>query len=469
MFSLFKKSRSILGMNARNLHYIRPNNFKKARIIADNKLLCKKTLKKGNLPTPKLIATIRTHDELEHFSWENLPSTFALKPNRGFGGGGIVVVYGKSKKETSTWIKADGSKIGIQDLKEHIQNILEGSFSLSGTPDVAFFEERMRISKTFKPYAFKGIPDIRLIIYNNVPIMAMLRLPTKESGGKANLQQGAVGVGIDMASGITTTAICGKKATPIDYVPGTRLFLSGIKIPYWNDILHFAIEAQKISGLGFLGADIAIDRENGPIFLELNARPGLQIQVANQSGLKERLTRVEGLKIKNTAHGVRVGKNLFGGEIEESLEEISGKKVIGTTETIKLINQNGKELEVKAKIDTGAFSTSLDSSLAKKLGYTKILERFDALDQSQYEITRGKLADIKKDILQKFGEDSIFLKDIVLIHSASGSTLRPIIELSFVMDNTLVTSRVNVVDRSSLQYPILIGRKDLKKFLIEIK
>ena len=299
--------------------------------------------------------------------------------------------------------------------------------------------------------------------------MAMLRLPTKESGGKANLQQGAVGVGIDMASGITTTAIYGKKATPIDYVPGTRLFLSGIKIPYWNDILHFAIEAQKISGLGFLGADIAIDRENGPIFLELNARPGLQIQVANQSGLKERLTRVEGLKIKNTAHGVRVGKNLFGGEIEESLEEISGKKVIGTTETIKLISQSNKELEVKAKIDTGAFSTSLDSSLAKKLGYGKILERFDALDQSQYEITRGKLADIKKDILQKFGEDSSLLKDIVLIHSASGSTLRPIIELNFVMDNTLVTSRVNVVDRSNLQYPILIGRKDLKKFLIEIK
>jgi hypothetical protein len=178
---------------------------------------------------------------------------------------------------------------------------------------------------------------------------------------------------------------------------------------------------------------------------------------------------VEGLKIKNTAHGVRVGKNLFGGEIEESLEEISGKKVIGTTETIKLISQSNKELEVKAKIDTGAFSTSLDSSLAKKLGYGKILERFDALDQSQYEITRGKLADIKKDILQKFGEDSSLLKDIVLIHSASGSTLRPIIELNFVMDNTLVTSRVNVVDRSNLQYPILIGRKDLKKFLIEIK
>jgi len=40
--------------------------------------------------------------------------------------------------------------------------------------------------------------------------MAMLRLPTKESGGKANLQQGAIGLGIDMASGVTTSAVQGR-------------------------------------------------------------------------------------------------------------------------------------------------------------------------------------------------------------------------------------------------------------------
>lgn len=469
MASFFSKSRSILGMNARNLRYLRPNNLRRARITADDKLLSKRVLKKGNLPVPKLLASIRSHEELERFDWESLPPTFALKPNRGFGGGGIVVVYAKSKKDPFLWIKADGSKVGIADFKDHIRNILDGTFSLSGTPDVAFFEERLKLSKTFKPYAFKGIPDIRIIVYNRVPIMAMLRIPTRESGGKANLHQGAIGVGLDMAKGITTTAIWGKRARLIETLPGSRLALSGIRIPFWQDILRLAVEAQEVSGLGFLGADIAVDRERGPVFLELNARPGLQIQVANQSGLKERLNRVEGLKIKSVAHGIRVGKNLFGGEVEESLEEISGRKVIGTNETIKLIGKKGQEIQVKAKIDTGAYSTSIDEKLAKRLGYGETIEHFDAIDQSQYTITRGKLTEIRDDIVRRYGDSLPSLDDVALVHSASGSTLRPMIQIEFIMDNARVISKANIVDRAGMQYPVLIGRRDLKKFLIEVK
>ena len=171
--------------------------------------------------------------------------------------------------------------------------------------------------------------------------MAMLRIPTKESDGKANLQQGAIGVGIDMATGITTTAIQGKNKF-IEKVPGTRLSLSGIKIPYWKDILTLAVKAQEVSGLGFLGADIAIDKEYGPVFLELNARPGLSIQLANLAGLKRRLERVTELKIKTIEKGVRVGMDLFGGEIEEEVEEISGRKVIGTMEKVRLIGKEWK-------------------------------------------------------------------------------------------------------------------------------
>lgn len=469
MFSFFKKGRSVLGMNARNLHYIRPYNFRRARMIADNKLLSKKLLKKGGLPVPKLLAVIRTHEELEHFDWETLPVTFALKPNRGFGGGGIVVVYAKSKKEELTWIKADGSKIHVRDLIDHIRNILDGSFSLSGTPDTAFFEERMQLTKTFKPYTFKGIPDIRLVIFNSVPVMAMLRLPTRESGGKANLQQGALGIGIDLSSGVTTTAVYGKKSRFIEHLPGSRLSLSGIRIPYWNDILHLATEAQKISGLGFLGADIAIDREHGPVFLELNARPGLQIQVANRSGLKERLERVTGLKIKNTDHGIRVGKNLFGGEIEESLEEISGRKIIGTIETIKLIGINGKEIEVKAKIDTGAYSTSIDIELAKKLGFEETLEKFSQITQDEAEeVKRGEGIKIEKAFLEKHQKNIPFLENVSFVFSASGSSLRPIVNISFIMDKETVLSKANLIDRSNLQYQVLIGRKDLKRFLIQV-
>ncbi len=78
-----KNSRKILGMNARNLHYIRPYNKKRAKRIADEKLLSKRILKKGKIPVPKLIAKIRSVEELNKFDWSSLPSSFALKPNRG--------------------------------------------------------------------------------------------------------------------------------------------------------------------------------------------------------------------------------------------------------------------------------------------------------------------------------------------------------------------------------------------------
>ncbi|PIX91040.1 MAG: alpha-L-glutamate ligase-like protein, partial [Candidatus Moranbacteria bacterium CG_4_10_14_3_um_filter_44_15] len=263
MISFLKSSRKILGMNARNLQFIRPNNLRRARRLADDKLFSKRVLKKAELPVPNVIAKIKSFEELENFDWGALPDSWVLKPNRGFGGEGILVVYGKKKpaRDASrlgrdaggslpdTWIKADSSLVTIEDIKTHVQNILDGSFSLAGVPDIAFFEERLKLLKLFKPYSFKGVPDIRIIVYNKVPVMAMLRLPTRESDGKANLQQGAIGVGIDLATGVTTTAVQGKNKV-IEYLPGTRLLLSGIKIPYWKDILALAVRAQEISKLG---------------------------------------------------------------------------------------------------------------------------------------------------------------------------------------------------------------------------
>ena len=288
--AFIKAGKKILGMNSRNLEFIRPHNLRRAKRLADDKLLSKKILKRNEIAVPKLIAKIKNYQNLEDFNWQSLPESFALKPNRGFGGEGILIVYAKKKNRDDAWIKADRSLITIDDLKNHIRNILDGSFSLSGAPDVAFFEERLQLLKLFKPYSYKGIPDIRVIVFNKVPVMAMLRLPTKDSGGKANLQQGAIGVGIDMATGTTTSAIQGKNKF-IEKIPETRMVISGIKIPHWKDILSLAVKTQEISNLGFLGVDIAIDKEQGPVVLELNARPGLSIQLANLSGLKRRLER----------------------------------------------------------------------------------------------------------------------------------------------------------------------------------
>jgi alpha-L-glutamate ligase-like protein len=479
IFEFFKKGNELLGMNSRNLEYIRPYNLSRAKKIADDKLKSKELLKKNNITVPRLLAKISTRDQLDSFDWQKLPESFALKPTRGFGGEGIVVVYGKKKlprkyftlteadeEPTDVWIKADGSLLTIEDLKTHIRNILDGSFSLSGTPDVAFFEERLQLLKFFKPYSYKGIPDIRVIVFNKVPLMAMLRLPTKASGGKANLQQGAIGVGIDITTGTTTTAII-KKNKVIEYIPGTRLLLSGLKIPYWNDILKLAVSSQEVSGLGFLGADIAIDKINGPTIIELNARPGLSIQIANMAGLKERLKKAQGIKIKTVEKGVRVGKDLFGGEIEEELEEISGRKVIGTVEKVKLIGKDGKELEVEAKIDTGAYSTSIDTELAKKLGLENLLNYFSTLDLPQ-DFNRENIKQIEENLRKKYVGQHPDLADITAVYSSHGVSLRPKVSIKIILDNTEIYTQVNIAERQDLKRDILIGRKNLGKFLIDV-
>jgi alpha-L-glutamate ligase-like protein len=467
MLSWYAHSRTLLGMNARNLDYVRRYNHAQGRRFADQKLKCKVALKKNGLPVSKLVAKINSSESLENFDWQMLPSSFALKPNRGFGGEGIVVVYAKKKGRDDAWVKADGSLITIADLKNHVQNILDGTFSLSNKPDIAFFEERLKLLKLFKPYTWKGIPDIRVIVFNRVPVMAMLRLPTQDSGGKANLHQGAIGVGIDMANGTTTSAIVGKGRI-IEYAPKTRLLLSGIKIPRWKEILTMAVKAQEVSGLGFLGADIAIDRDAGPVILELNARPGLSIQLANMAGLKERLERVKGVKIKSVDHGVRVGMNLFGGEIEENIEGLSGKRVIGSVEKVRFIGKDGKEIEIEAKIDTGADSSAIDRALAEELGFGEALQYFDTInpvlpeDQETGEKLRESLkrAHLRQDIPD--------LKDIVFVYASNGVSMRPKIGLTLVMDGQEISASPTVVDRSSLQYRAIIGRRNLGMFLVDV-
>ncbi|MFO7806952.1 MAG: sugar-transfer associated ATP-grasp domain-containing protein [Candidatus Moraniibacteriota bacterium] len=455
-------------MNSRNLRFIRPNNLRASKKLADDKLKSKVTLKKNNIPVPKLIAKIKSRQELEDFDFSTLPKSFVLKPNLGLGGEGILVVYGKKRGTENVWVKADRSPVTEEDLKNQIRNILDGSFSRINTPDFAFFEERVKLPKVFKPYSYKGVPDIRVIVYNNVPVMAMLRLATKESGGKANLQLGGIGCGIDMATGTTTSAVQGKSRS-LEYLPGTRLALSGIKIPYWDKILKLAIEAQKSSGLGFLGADVTIDREQeSPVFLELNARPGLSIQIANQEGLLGRLNRVEGLKVKSTKHGIKLAKNLFGGEIEEEMEELSGKKVIGTVEKVKLIDKNNKEIEVDAKIDTGAYSTSIDSELAVKLGFGEVLEKFKEIDKPEH-FSRENVKNVEEELRKKYLSKIEGLADISAVYSSSGVTIRPKVTVQLVMDEEKIASVANLVERSEMKYPVLIGRKDLKKFLIEVR
>lgn len=452
----FENNRNILGINDRNVSFEYLNAGK--RRIADDKLLTKKILKKANLPTPELFAVIKTKKDIENFDFETLPDSFVLKPSKGLKGAGINIYYRRDKR--GRWSLSDGRKHSVSDIKSHIYNILDGQFSLGIKPEpcAAFFEERVVMHKSFSRYSRRGIPDIRVIVYNNVPTMAMLRLPTDESDGKANISLGGIGVGIDMTRGVTTHAI--KNGLSIETIPNKNLRISGIKIPYWNKILLMAAKCQEITGLGYLGVDIIIDREKGPMIVELNSRPGLGIQAANQAGLKERLQRVRKLKLVTPERGVRIAKDLFGGEIDEEIESISGREIIGLSEEVLVFSKNRKKITVQAKIDTGADSSSIDKNLAIELGFADAIKYFESVKRKYHG----------KNINRMYANGELSHEKIVQINaisSANGKEFRIKVKIPAKINDKEFIISANIANRSNLKFPMILGRKDLSNFLID--
>jgi hypothetical protein len=329
------------------------------------------------------------------------------------------------------WITTQKKTVNIPDLKLHVEDILEGAFSLGNTYDRAFIEEYVARHKAFKKYSFRGTPDIRVIVFNKVPVMAMLRLPTRESGGRANLHQGAIAIGIDLATGITTKAYWHGKY--IHQKPGTKRKLHGIKIPNWTKILELAVECQEATSLGYLGVDIVLHPEKGPLVLEVNSQPGLSIQLANGSGLRKRLERVEDLTVRDAEHGVKIAKALFMSSFADRVKAEEGIKIIPALSEIIIKTKDKKKKKVMAKLDTGAWRTSINKRLAEELG----------------------LLDINNILWTK------------KFKSALGEEERPIVSLTFKLAGRRITTPASVAKRGALKYPVIIGRKNLKGFLIE--
>jgi len=464
-------------MNERNLSFVRPYNKKNATKLADNKLATKELLAKTGIPTPKLYGVIRSVKDWGEFDGKKLPANFVIKPNRGFGGEGILILRRSVKKEKflklplgkREWVTGGGDILTYDQLQSHILDILDGSFSLQGLSDTAFIERRLTTHPIFKGYTKKGIPDIRIIVFNKVPVMAMLRLPTERSRGRANIAQGALGVGLDIDSGLTTTAMMKiPRRRMIERHPDTGQELAGLEIPDWDRILEMSIEVQIASGLGFLGVDIAIDKRHGPEILELNARSGLDIQVANLEGLAARLKRVKGLKVKSVERGVRIAKDLFGGDVERRVEEVSKREVIGSVEKVQFLDKEGqKKAEALAKIDTGADSTSIDQSLARKLGYGDILDLMETYELDP-NLTDREAEREARNLADKLGQKDKRIVKVTYVRSAHGLTLRPYIKLRFNLSGIKIYSRVNITERGLLKYKMIVGKRDLKKFLVDI-
>jgi alpha-L-glutamate ligase-like protein len=291
VFKVFNalRKKGVLSINQRNSDFVLKYNAREFYPLVDDKLQTKKLALRAGIAVPKLYAQIETEHQIKKIDAILEPfNDFVIKPAHGSGGDGILVITGKVNNR---YRQINGKLMTSQELSYHLSRLLSGAYSLGGHHDFAIIEQRVVIDPIFNAISYQGVPDVRVITLMGYPVMSMLRLPTRASGGKANLHQGAIGAGIDIHSGLTRHAVIQNEIT--DHHPDTLNPTSNVLVPYWDKILEISASCYEMTGMGYLGVDIVIDANEGPLMLELNARPGLNIQIANQEGLLNRLRQVE--------------------------------------------------------------------------------------------------------------------------------------------------------------------------------
>lgn len=296
------KAQGVLGMNARNYKIIAKNNNRRQYPLVDDKVQTKTLAAKAGINTPHLIGVIEYQHQVKDLTHivKDWPQ-FVIKPAHGSGGKGVLVV---KHWDDDCFVTASEKVLTFKDVYQHISNTLSGLFSLGGQYDVAVIEEMVNFSDIFKDFSYQGVPDVRIIVYKGYPAMSMMRLATAESGGRANLHQGAVGVGLDICTGKTLNAVMHNK--PVSEHPDTHAELKKLQVPHWREHLIIGAKSYEMTGLGYLGADIVLDKNKGPMMLELNARPGLAIQIANGRGLMDVIKKIDKTYPKNLTPEERV-------------------------------------------------------------------------------------------------------------------------------------------------------------------
>jgi alpha-L-glutamate ligase-like protein len=279
----------ILGINGRNGEFILPNNPRARYPRVDEKHRTKQICQERRIPVPETYALIERHGDV--FKFLELiegREDFVIKPAAGSAGRGITVV---ARHDGEQFFTSSGDRYLLADMTYHLAAILSGLYSLAGQPDFAIVEQRIMPHAIFENVTVSGTPDIRVVLYRCVPVMAMVRLPTRASRGRANLHQGAAGAGVDLRSGLTFGGVCMDRA--VTHHPDTGQAIAGLEIPFWNDLLAAAMKLADGLELGYIGVDFVVDAAVGPVVLEANARPGLNIQVANRRGLRPRLAYLD--------------------------------------------------------------------------------------------------------------------------------------------------------------------------------
>ncbi|MBW7955998.1 alpha-L-glutamate ligase-like protein [Patescibacteria group bacterium] len=421
------KASDILGMNARNQMFTSQNSSR-AKRFGTSKYATKVLLENKGIPTARVFGILGTKEDINDFPWETMEKNFVIKPSNGNAGKGILI-FKRQDTDQQHWIDTLGHRISRDEIILHCFDILEGQYSTYGATPHVIVEERVPIHSKLLKYSYKGTPDIRVIVFNHVPVMAMLRLPTPESEGRANLHQGALGVGIDMFSGVTTFAITGK-GDPISTLPDGKKKVNGIKIPSWTTLLNVAVTAADAAGLTFCGVDLFIHEEKGPLVVELNANPGLSIQLANHAGLLRRLERVTDLNVLNPEHGVKIGQSLFAENFSDKIKAEDGLTIVKPFEEIIVFGEQKLKQETTALMNTGRFRSAISIDLAKELGLIEV----DDLLWFQQEKEEGRV---------------------------------PVVEVTYKLkDRKYTTAMVVTRKLNKTKHQIEIGRHDLTGLLV---
>lgn len=442
----FLHTRGVLGLNARNLLYVKPFNPKKAVAFADDKLKTKAFLSARGIPTAKVYGRIDSRRQLASFDFNTLPDECVLKPNFGYGGEGIIILRGR---RNGLFLEQGKAPIPRTQLRDHIEDIIDGKFSVNGRTDSAFFERILEADECFASLRPAGLPDIRIIVFNLVPVMAMLRIPTAESNGKANVHLGGIGIGIDLAKGETTY---GAQYNNILSVLPHGVPVAGMHIPQWEKLLLIASRIQYMTNIGYLAVDLTIDKETGPVLLEVNARAGLMVQVANLAPLRSRLERVGGLDVPSPEKGVLLAQELFGRKAtERKSTALDQKTIIGLNEVIH-ITGDGIELEEPAQIcpeqEVTTFSRELIDVLLKK----KLAERVPSRVQSfrvKFTIGGKKLQTIVRSEQHEGVRVRIGSRDLpeFLIDPSKKTGGRKVMQGRLRIDFRLLDSQLAAIDR----------------------
>jgi alpha-L-glutamate ligase-like protein len=286
------RDKGVLGLNERNANVIQRLNERRFYPLVDDKLRTKRLALAAGIAVPELYGVIGSQHQVRQLAGiVGEHRDFVIKPAQGTGGDGILVVTGRSAARKRMYQLADGDLISDNGIRHHVSNIISGQYSFVGTRDHAMIEYRVETDPFFAGVAFQGVPDVRVLVYRGYPVMAMVRLPTRRSRGKANLHQGAVGAGVDLATGRTLSGVLDNDI--VYEHPDTGEPIGDLAMPHWDHFLALATRCYALTGLGYIGVDIVLDRSRGPLILELNARPGLNIQIANQAGLQGRLTTID--------------------------------------------------------------------------------------------------------------------------------------------------------------------------------